>query len=53
MKWLTGTLVLSLVLFGAATCASRAADEKKDKSEPKKVDHRVFDCASITPRRAR
>jgi hypothetical protein len=43
MKWLTGTLVLGLFALAAATFASRAADDKKDKPEPKKVEQRVFE----------
>ena len=41
MKWLTGTLVLGLLVVGAATFASRAADDKK--TEPTKVEQRVFE----------
>ncbi len=40
MKWLTGTLIVSLLVLGAATFAGRAADDKKD---TKKVDNRVFE----------
>jgi hypothetical protein len=43
MKWLTAALVLSLLVLGAATFAGRAADDKKDKPEAKKVDNRVFE----------
>ena len=43
MKWLIGTLALSLVVVAGATFASRAADDKKDKPDPKKVDQRVFE----------
>jgi len=48
MKWLAGMLVMSLIFLGAATFASRAADEKKDKTEPKKVDQRVFELRTYT-----
>jgi hypothetical protein len=43
MKWLTAALVLSLLVLGAATFAGRAADDKKDKSDVKKADNRVFE----------
>jgi NIPSNAP protein len=40
MKWLMGTLIVSLSILGAATFAGRAADDKK---ETKRVDNRVFE----------
>jgi NIPSNAP len=43
MKWLMTALVFSLFGLGAATFASRAADDKKDKPDPKKGDNRVFE----------
>jgi hypothetical protein len=43
MRWLAGTLVLSLLILAAATFAGRAADDKKDKPDSKKVENRVFE----------
>jgi hypothetical protein len=43
MKWLTATLVLGLIVLGVANFASHAADDKKDKPDPKKADLRVFE----------
>jgi hypothetical protein len=43
MKWLTATLILGLIVLGASTFASRAADEKKDQADVKKADPRVFE----------
>ena len=43
MKWLTGMLVLSLVVLGAGSFASHAADEKSEKPGAKKGDNRVFE----------
>jgi NIPSNAP len=43
MKWLMGMLVMSLAILSAASFASRAADEKKEKADAKKADSRVFE----------
>jgi hypothetical protein len=43
MKWLTIALVLGLFIVGVAALASRAADDKKDKSDPKRAEPRVFE----------
>jgi hypothetical protein len=43
MKWLTGTLLLGLIVLGAASFASRAADDKKEKVDAKKAEPRVFE----------
>jgi hypothetical protein len=43
MKWLTGMLVLGLIAVGAASFASRAAEDKKDKVDVKKAEPRVFE----------